>query len=83
MNILSERIVQGTRYIVYSCDHEVQAAYTVGHGRNVGKWIAVCVHCGARSRGRPKSTEAIAHAALTRHPCIEATKVVVFENGHE
>ena len=65
---------------VYSCDHETQMAYTVGHGKNAGKWVAVCAHCGAKSRGRPKSTEAIAHASLSKHPCVRATKTFELRN---
>lgn len=60
---------------VYNCEHETQMAFTVGHGVNKGKWVAVCAKCGEKSRGRPKSTEEIAHASLTRHPAIGETMV--------
>lgn len=61
----------------YDCDHSTQFAYKIGHGKNAGKWIAVCAHCGAKSRGRPKSTEAIAHASLTQHPSVGAIKAFI------
>lgn len=61
----------------YDCDHSTQFAYKIAHGKNAGKWVAVCAHCGSKSRGRPKSTEAIAHASLTQHPSVGATKAFI------
>ena len=67
---------------IYACSHDRRMAYTIPRGKNKGKWIAVCADCGARSAGRPKSTEAIAHASLMRRPCEgEARIVSVVGNG--
>lgn len=60
----------------FSCPHERQMAYSIARGKNKGKWVALCVDCGAKSSGRPKSTEAIAHEALLRRPAVNAKRLV-------
>lgn len=63
--------------VQYSCDHDRHFSYTIGHGKNKGKWVSVCTDCGRRSNGRPKTNEATARDSLLSHPTVMAWRVTI------